>query len=182
MSNVSVIELDKSPPASKSERCTPVIVAVRDAFGDKFLPSTINCILSPFSLTLVLSALISVYVGTGSRLVSPTATVSAGLPVLLFLFVVARSWNLNVSCPSVVPSLTNVTVFVAVPLPFPSTLNVIVNGVTNPPDISLDRFTVPFASTSTVSPATTLSAVTVNVADVPSLATSLSHVALKASA
>ena len=180
--NVRVIELDRSPPLSKSERCTPVIVAVRAAPDCKFLPVTVNSILSPFSLTLVLFVCILVYVGTGSKLVSPTATVSAGLPVLLPKFVFALNWNLNVSCPSVVLSATNCTVFVAVPLPLPSTLNCIVNGLVNPPDISLDRCTVPVASTSIVSPATTLSAVTVNVADVPSLATSLFQSASKDSA
>ena len=108
---------------------------------------------------------------------------SAGLPVILPLFVVPLNLNFNVSCPgSVVLSATNCTVFVAVPLPFPSTLNVIVNGDVSPPDISLDRFTLPVASTSIVSPATTLSAVTVNVADVPSLAMSLFHSAVKDSA
>ena len=184
ISNVIVIESDKSPPLSKSARCTPVIVAVSVAPDCKFLPDTVNSILSPFSLTLLLSACILVYVGTGSKLVSPTATVSAGPPVILPLFVVPLNLNFNVSCPSVLLSATNCTVFVAVPLPFPSTLNVIVNGDVIPPDISVTpvRSTLPVASTSIVSPATTLSAVTVNVADVPSLATSLFHSAVKDSA
>ena len=156
-------------------RDTPDIVAVTVAPADKCLPNNVNVISSPFSPTLCLLAVMPVYVGTGSKLVSLTVTMSLGCPVNAPLLVDALSLNFNSSEPSVVPSAVNVTVFVAVPF----ALNVIVNGVVKPPLMSAAKSTLPVASTTIVSPAVMLFACTTNVPVPPSLTLSCFHSAVK---